>query len=242
MSARFEGRRALVTGAGSGMGRATLRRLASEGAEVLGLDVSEEGLRESCDGIEGATYQAVDIRDSAALDALRDYDPDTLVNAAGILRRHEILKHPIEDWQATLDVNLKAMFRLSRELAAGRVPDRRGGVIVNICSVEAYTAASTHLAYTVSKSGAVMLTKAFAHELAEYGIRVVGIAPGVTMTGMNVALRDDPARSAQLQEPIPMKRFGRPEEQAAVIAFLASNDASYITGAIVPVDGGWLTH
>jgi 2-deoxy-D-gluconate 3-dehydrogenase len=242
MTARFEGRRAVVTGAGSGMGRATLRRLASEGATVLGLDVSHEGLKESCNQLERATYLAVDIRDASALDALRAYDPDILVNAAGILRRYEVLAHPLDDWHATLDVNLKAMFRLSREFAAARVPDRRGGVIVNICSVEAYTAAPAHLAYTVSKSGAVMLTKAFALELAEYGIRVVGIAPGVTMTGMNVALRDDPVRSKQLQDPIPMKRFGHPEEQAAVIAFLASDDASYITGAVVPVDGGWLTH
>jgi 2-deoxy-D-gluconate 3-dehydrogenase len=97
------------------------------------------------------------------------------------------------------------------------------------------------VAYTVSKSAMLMLTRAFALELAPHGIRVNGIAPGVTETGMNAGLRADPERADGLRRAIPMERFGRPEEQAAAVCFLASDDASYITGSVLPVDGGWLT-
>jgi 2-deoxy-D-gluconate 3-dehydrogenase len=223
------------------MGRATLRRLSEEGAKVLGLDLNESDLGESCAGYPDAESRAVDVRDDAAVHAMLEFECDSLVNAAGILRRHRLLEHPLDDWQTTIDVNMKAMFRLSREFARQRVEAEKTGVIVNVASVESFTAAADHVAYTVSKSGVAMLTKAFALELAEYGIRVVAIAPGVTETGMNIALRNDPDRADRLRAPIPMHRFAQPEEQAGVIAFLASDDASYVTGAVLPVDGGWLT-
>jgi 2-deoxy-D-gluconate 3-dehydrogenase len=242
MSQRFEGRRAFVTGAGSGMGQATVARLAAEGAAVLAVDLSDEGLeRASRDWPADVEAQALDVRDEAAGDALRAWEPDVLVNTAGVLRRHEILDHPVADWQATLDINLKAPLRLSRDFAARLIHVGGRGSIVNVASIEAFTAAPAHAAYTASKGGILMLTRAFALELAEHDIRVNAVAPGVTETAMNRALRDDPERSARLKEPIPMGRFGRPAEQADAIAFLASDEASYITGAVVPVDGGWLT-
>src|SRR5262249_28294476 len=129
----------------------------------------------------------------------------------------------------------------SRDFARSIIGRSGSGVIVNVASIEAFTAAPRHAAYTVSKSAVAMLTKSFALELAEHGVRVVAIAPGPTATGMNIALRRDPELSRKRAEPIPMGRFGLPEEQAAAIAFLASDDASYITGAILPVDGGFLT-
>ena len=110
-----------------------------------------------------------------------------------------------------------------------------------MCSIESFTAAPAHAAYTVSKSAMLMLTRAFALELAAYGIRVNGIAPGVTETAMNASLRADAERAAALRSKVPMGRFAAPEEQAAAICFLASDDAAYITGAVLPVDGGFLT-
>ena len=235
-------RRAFVTGAGSGMGRATVTRLAAEGASVLAVDRSAEGLEQAADHwpqrVETVT---LDICDPAAGVVLTDWRPDVLVNAAGILRRHELLEHPLDEWTMTLDVNLKAAFRLSRDFAARLIGAREPGAIVNVCSIEAFTAARAHAAYTASKGGVLMLTRAFALELAPHGIRVNAIAPGVTETSMNAVLREDPERAAQLRKPIPMGRFGKPSEQADAIAFLVSDGASYITGAVLPVDGGWLT-
>jgi 2-deoxy-D-gluconate 3-dehydrogenase len=242
MTGRFSGRRAVVTGAGSGIARAVARRLLDEGAEVLGVDRDEAGLAETFAGRARAQRLPGDLRDPATAEAVREHGPaDILVNAAGVLRRHPLLEHPLADWDATLDVNLKAAWRLSRDFARDHVERGAPGAIVNVCSIESFTAAPAHVAYTVSKSAMLMLTRAFALELAPHGIRVNGIAPGVTETGMNAGLRADPERADGLRRAIPMERFGRPEEQAAAVCFLASDDASYITGSVLPVDGGWLT-
>jgi NAD(P)-dependent dehydrogenase (short-subunit alcohol dehydrogenase family) len=241
-AARFAGRRAFVTGAGSGIGGAAARRLASEGAHVLGIDRSEDGLAETFAGLDGARWLAADVRADAAAAALRDHGPfDILVNAAGVLKRHPLLEHPREDWALTLDVNLRAPFRLAREFARGHRAADTPGVIVNVCSIESFTAAPAHAAYTVSKSALLMLTRALALELAEHGIRVNGVAPGVTATAMNAELRADEARSGALRAKIPLGRFAEPAEPAAAICFLASDDAAYITGSVLPVDGGFLT-
>jgi 2-deoxy-D-gluconate 3-dehydrogenase len=239
---RFEGRRAVVTGAGSGIARATALRLLDEGADVLGLDVDDVGLEATFAGRAAGRGITVDIREPDAVDAVEAFGPvDILVNAAGVLRRHALLDHPRDDWDLTLDINVKAAWRLSRAFARDHVDRGASGVIVNVCSIESYTAAPAHVAYTVSKSALLMLTRAFALELAPHEIRVNGIAPGVTETAMNAALRADGQRAAALRGAIPMKRFGRPEDQAAAICFLASDEAAYITGAVIPVDGGWLT-
>lgn len=246
---RFTGKRALVTGAGSGIGRAVARRLAAEGATVSGVDRSAEGLRETFAGIRGACSLVADVCASDSLDLLsEELQADVLVNAAGVLLRHELLDHPLDDWERTLAVNLKVPFRLAREFARCRV--RRGGTetargstasIVNVCSIESFVALPGHAAYTASKAALLMLTSAFALELAPHGIRVNGVAPGVTETGMNAALRADPQAASSLRDVIPLGRFAGPDEQAAGVCFLASDEASYITGAVLPIDGGWLT-
>jgi NAD(P)-dependent dehydrogenase (short-subunit alcohol dehydrogenase family) len=239
---RFAGKRALVTGAGSGIGRAIARRLAAEGAAVVGFDSSAAGLEETFEGIPDAQRRVVDVAASGGPSALIDAGPaDVLVNAAGVLIRHGLLDHPLEDWSRTLDVNLKAPFRLSREFARGHVLHGTPAAIVNVCSIESHVAIAGHAAYTASKSGLLMLTRAFALELAPHRIRVNGIAPGVTETGMNVALRADPDAAGGLVGAIPMGRFASPGEQAAGACFLASEEASYITGAVLRIDGGWLT-
>lgn len=287
---RFAGKRALVTGAGSGIGRAVARRLAAEGATVSGVDLSAEGLRETFAGIPGARSLVADICAPDSLDMLSDeLQADVLVNAAGVLLRHDLLGHSLDDWERTFAVNLKAPFRLSREFARCRV--RRGATedvasgcaeaaasgvmeaaasdateeiasgaragaadgprtetargstasIVNVCSIESFVALPGHAAYTASKAALLMLTRAFALELAPHGIRVNGVAPGVTETGMNAALRADPQAAGSLRDAIPLGRFAGPDEQAAGVCFLASDEASYITGAVLSIDGGWLT-
>ncbi len=259
---RFAGQRALVTGAASGIGRAVARRLAAEGATVVGLDLDATGLEETLASLPGARAVVADIADGAgcgeggvagggaggdevlALAA----DADVLVNAAGVLERHDFLAHPLEAWQRTLAVNLLAPQRLSRAFARARIeagavdseaPTK--GAIVNVCSTESFVAIPGHAAYTASKSALLLLTRAFALELAPHGVRVNAVAPGVTQTGMNAALRADAAQAAALLERVPLGRFATPEEQAAGICFLASPEASFITGATLPIDGGWLT-
>jgi 2-dehydro-3-deoxy-D-gluconate 5-dehydrogenase len=240
---RFVGERAVVTGAASGIGHATALRLCAEGAEVLAVDRDEARLAAAFERTTGITCHAADVAASRAIDAIADDlgEFDLLVNAAGVLRRHPLLDHPLSDWEATLDVNVRAVFRLCREFARAHLAAGTSASIVNVCSIESFTAAPAHVAYTVSKTAVLMLTRAFALELAPHGIRVNGVAPGVTETAMNAELRADPDRAGQLTGAIPLARFARPEEQAAAICFLASSEASYITGSVLPVDGGWLT-
>ena len=206
---------------------------------MVGLDTSRAGLEKTFASIPGAHLMAVDVCSEEATAAVAD--SNVLVNAAGILARHDLLEHPLGEWQRTLDVNLLAPLRLSRQFARAHIEAGTAGAIVNVGSIESFVARSGHAAYTTSKHALLMLTRAFALELAPHGIRVNAVAPGVTQTGMNAAVRADPERAAALTEAIPLKRFATPEEQAAAICFLASPEASYVTGATLRVDGGWLT-
>ena len=236
------GRQAIVTGAGSGIGAAVVDRLAAGGARVVAVDRDGRRLGDLHGGKARVEVVTGDIRDDEIASLpLRLPDVDVLVNAAGVLHRARILDHAVQDWTDTMDINVRAAFRLSRNFAARRVSLGLGGSIVNVCSIESFTAAPGHAAYTVSKTALAMLTRAMALELASRGVRVNAIAPGVTKTRMNEDLRADRNRSARLLANVPMGRFATPEEQAAAIAFLVSDDASYITGAILAVDGGWLT-
>jgi NAD(P)-dependent dehydrogenase (short-subunit alcohol dehydrogenase family) len=231
--------RIVVTGAGSGIGRAVARRFLTQGAEVLGIDREPMALRETFDADPRAQAIVADVCSNDCADAIAAFGPaDVLVNAAGILRRHSLVDHPLETWSETIETNLTAPFRLSRQFAADHIARQAPGVIVNVCSIESFIALPNHAAYTTSKTALLMLTRAFAFELASKGIRVVGVAPGVTETGMNADLRASQAGSQALKEMIPLGRFARPDEIAAVVTFLASNDASYITGSVLLADGG----
>jgi NAD(P)-dependent dehydrogenase (short-subunit alcohol dehydrogenase family) len=231
--------RIVITGAGSGIGRAVAQRFGASGAEVLGIDVDSGSLEETFASLPRGRSLTVDIRSNEALDLIAAFGPaDVLVNAAGILRRHPFLEHTLDSWEETLDVNLKAAFRLSRQFAADHLARRAPGVIINICSIESFVALPNHVAYTVSKTALLMLTRAFAFELASAGIRVVGVAPGVTETGMNADVRADPVSSERLRALVPLGRFATADEIASVVAFLASDEASYLVGSVVLTDGG----
>jgi NAD(P)-dependent dehydrogenase (short-subunit alcohol dehydrogenase family) len=248
-SGRFQGRTVLVTGAGSGIGRATAQRLAADGARVVGVDLNAEALAATFDDLAGDhCTMTVDLTGPGSCDAAVAAAVEhgrgrlgVLVNAAGILRRHPLLDHPLEAWQRTLDVNLKAPFQLSR--AALAVMGAAGaGAIVNVCSYESQRPLPGHVAYTASKGALWMLTRATAYEVARFGVRVNAVAPGVTETAMNADLRSDPAAAAAVLARHPLGRFARAGEVAAAIAWLASDDASFVTGALLAVDGGLSTH
>lgn len=231
--------RVVVTGAGSGIGRAIARRYLSQDAHVLGIDREAISLNESFESEPRGQAVVADVCSRECADVVAAFGPaDVLVNAAGILRRHSFVDHPIEAWNETIAANLTGPFRLSRQFAADHIARAAPGVIVNVCSVESFMALPNHAAYTASKTALLMLTRAFAFELASREIRVVGIAPGVTETGMNSDVRSNDATAQALRGMIPLGRFARPEEIAAAVAFLASEDASYITGSVLLADGG----
>ena len=235
------GCRALVTGGTSGIGLATVRRLLAEGADVVAVD------RRAPEGELPCPYQAADVTSAAdvaeavrAVAALLGGPADVLVNAAGIYRIRPLLELSADEWDETLAVNLRGAFLTGQAVARDLVLAGRPGVIVNIGSTAALVADASEPSahYNASKAGVVALTRQMAAEWAPYGIRANVVCPGVIDTPM-LRLMDDPAAGqAYLETGVPLRRLGSAAEVAAAIVFLTSADASYLTGAVIPVDGG----
>lgn len=242
----LEGKVALVTGASKGIGEAIAKKLASQGAFVI---VNYNGSKERAEalvaqikeqGADAAPYQC-DVADFQAVEAMvkeliSAYGRiDILVNNAGITRDNLIMKMSEEDFDAVLATNLKGAFNTIRHLARQMVK-QRSGKIINISSVSGVLGNAGQANYAASKAGVIGLTKSMARELASRGINVNAIAPGFVETEMTQALSETVREGATAQ--IPLRRFGTPQEIADVAAFLASDEASYITGQIIHVDGG----
>ena len=250
MSGRLVGKNAIVTGVASGIGRATAIRLASEGARTFCVDRDEESLEKVVSALgRGHVGFPADLSRAdechGVVSAARDHwggRIHILVNAAAILIRQSTLEHTRAAWDLTFDVNLKAPFLLSRDVVSTMIENGVRGAIVNVASVEAVLPGRGHVAYTASKGAITMLTRSAAFETAPHGIRVNAVSPGVVATKMNADIRKDPKRWSEMLSGTPMGRHAEPEEIAAVIAFLASDDPSFVTGAIVPADGGWTLH
>lgn len=244
---RFEGKTALVTGAGSGIGEAIARRLAAEGAAVAVVDVNGEAATRVAAGITAdggrATAEVVDVSDGAACAALvervlaRGAGLDVLANNAGINRRGPLLAITPDDWDATFAVNLDAMFHLCRAALPHMIEAGRGA-IVNTASQWGITPAPGSIAYSTSKAAVVAFTRCLARDYAPQGVRVNAVCPGEILTPMVEAGLARSGRSAdELHALVPYGRMGRPEEVAALVAFLASDEAPYQTGAIVEITG-----
>jgi NAD(P)-dependent dehydrogenase (short-subunit alcohol dehydrogenase family) len=249
MPDRFTDRRVLVTGAGSGIGAATAARFHAEGATVIGADLSEDGLAEQAQALgERFLPVAADIataegRAQAVAAAAGDEGRlDVLVNNAGVFLFGGA-DATDEQWQRTLDVNLLAPAKLVAAALPALRRRGRGASVVNVASISGHIAQAQRWTYNASKGGILQLTRCQALDLAAEGIRVNSVSPGWVWTPVvDQAAEGDRERWEQVWGPYhPMNRVGEPAEIAAAIAFLASDDASFITGADLPVDGGYLT-
>jgi glucose 1-dehydrogenase/3-oxoacyl-[acyl-carrier protein] reductase len=255
MSFDHSGRVAFVTGAGSGIGRATARRLASEGAAVAVVDVRRDAAEETASMIAeaGGTAAAfgADVRERSEIESARDgalakLGPlRYLVNNAGLVRMSTLDELEEDEWDLVLDTNLKSMYLVTRAVAPA-IAESGGGAIVNLSTIESEVVVASQghpqVHYNASKGGVKMLMKALAVELADRNIRVNSVAPGPIATSFIPGgdLRS-PEAWAFLKDRILVGRVGEPEDVAAAISFLLSDEASFITGAQLPVDGGWLT-
>ena len=241
---KLEGRVAIVTGASRGIGAAIVKKLADEGATVVACARSIE----ACEG--AAMCQKVDVSDAAQVDAcvkatLEKFGKvDILVNNAGITRDGLLMRMSDDDWDQVLDINLKGTFLFTRAVARPMMKNKAadgtqlGGSIVNITSVVGITGNAGQANYTASKGGVIALTKTTAKELGSRNVRCNAVAPGFIESKMTEGLSDEIKQSCMAS--IPLKRFGQVEDVAKAVAWLASDDSSYVTGQVLSVNGGMI--
>ncbi|MBH61865.1 MAG: dehydrogenase [Alphaproteobacteria bacterium] len=248
---RLEGKVAIVTGGGRGIGLAVAKRLAEEGAAVM-IGEIDTSLGESAVATltgEGhkAAFVTCDVSDPASAANLAADTVSTLggldivVNNAGITRIGDFLETDIEDFDAVLDVNLRGVFAVSQAAAREMVKAGTKGAIVNICSVTAVLGMPEQISYCVSKAGVYQLTRSVGLALADKGIRVNAVGPGTVQTEMSAGVLDYDTDNVAMKRVLartPLGRLAEPEEIANTVLFLASDDAAYLTGHIVFVDGG----
>lgn len=245
----LEGRKAIITGSSSGIGRSCAIRFAQEGADVCINYYSEheaEAANEVVGQVESAGRKAIAVQAdvgseddvkrmvSAATEAFGGLS--VLVNNAGIENQVPTMEMPLKDWERVLRTNLTGVFLCMRE--AGNQMKDKGGAIINMSSVHQFIPWPGFAHYCASKGGMKLLTETVAREWAPHKIRVINVAPGAIATPINNFVLDDPEAKHAVEEEIPLGRFGQPEEIAAAVAWAASDEASYMTGNTMVVDGG----
>jgi len=244
---RLKGKVALVTGAAQGIGHACAKAFADEGARVMMSDVSEERGRAAVAGLDGASFVRCDVSRKAEVTAAVTATVekfgrlDILVANAGIVHAADFLDLEEADFDRVLSVNLKGIFLAGQAAARQMVQQGEGGAIVNMSSVNAVMAIPNQVPYVVSKGGINQLTKVMALSLAPHRIRVNGIGPGTILTELaKTAVLGNKEAERKILSRTPLGRMGEPGEIASVAVFLASDDASYLTGQTVYPDGGRL--
>ena len=247
LGAGIEGRGVIVTGAASGIGRATAIAMAAAGARVAAVDRNESGLLDTVDAMDGVGHIPVtfDLADVSAIeklvaDVVAEFGDDlwALAHVAALLRRQPLEEVTEADWDAQHDVNLKAAFFLNRAAGRAMIEGGRGGRIVNFSSMAFLVGPlSGSDAYVASKAGVVSMTRGFARHFGPYGVLVNTIAPGQIDTPMQ-HIDNPPELVVASAAQCPLGRMGRPEELAAVVVFLTSEHASFVNGATINVSGG----
>ena len=244
MLRRLQDRSAIVTGAARGIGRAIVERLVAEGANVLMCDIDSAALQRSADEL-AQPYAQVDVAQVSELERMiqtaiaRFGALDILVNNAGITHDADLLSLQEQDFDRVMAVNLKSMLFATQAAARHMIPRKRGA-IVNVSSVTAVLAHPMQIPYVISKAAVKQATNVTAIALAPHNIRVNAVGPGTIESEMSRNVLAGDAVQAMVRSRTPLGRFGKPEEIAATVAFLASDDASYITGQTVYVEGGRL--
>jgi NAD(P)-dependent dehydrogenase (short-subunit alcohol dehydrogenase family) len=249
---RFVGKVVMITGGSRGIGNAVATLFAQEGADVAITDVVQAELESAVQRLKtfGGKAQGYffDVSRSEQVrngvtSIIRDFGRiDVLVNNAGIFLDKATFDVSEEEWDRTIDVHLKGTFLCSQRVGQ-TMAERRQGTIVNMSSVQGFASFPGRAAYDAAKAGIIALTKTLAVEWADYGIRVNAVAPGYIQTeNLKEKIRSKTRDASMMIRRTPMKRLGEPKEIASAIAFLASDDASYITGETLLVDGGWLAY
>ncbi len=247
---KLDGKVALVTGAAQGLGQGMALGLAEAGADVMLLDRNPaddtaervralgrraDTLQVDLHGLDPLRAEAIIAQCVNALGRL-----DILFNNAGIIRRSSAIEFSQEDWEAVLSINLSASFYLSQAAARHWVAIEQGGKIVNTASMLSFQGGLFVPSYTAAKSAIAGITRALANEWAQHGINVNAVAPGYFETDVTAGIRSDPMRTQNILSRIPAGRWGVPDDLKGVAVFLASAASDYLSGAIIPVDGGWL--
>lgn len=244
------GKVAIVTGASTGLGLGMAKGLAEAGADIVGVDyvdmpeanaaitalgrrfkgIKADLIKISPDGLEHLVKEAVEAFGQV----------DILINNAGIIRREDSIRFSEKDWDDVMNINIKTVFFLSQAVAKQFISQNRGGKIINVASMLSFQGGIRVPSYTASKSAVKGVTMLLANEWASKGINVNAIAPGYMATNNTAALRKDEKRAREILDRIPADRWGTPEDLAGAAVFLASDNASYINGYTLAVDGGWL--
>ena len=242
------GKVAAVTGANTGLGQAMALALAHAGASVALIGRTAPDQTIEMISAAGARYAVIMADLSDAESAARTIEGaenalgpiDILVNNAGIIRRADALDFSGDDWDEVMSTNLKSPFFMAQAAARSMVATNRPGKIINIASLLSLQGGIRVASYTASKSGLAGLTRLLANEWAGRSINVNAIVPGYFATNNTEALRQDEVRNSQILDRIPAGRWGKPDDLAGAIVFLASSASDYVHGALIPVDGGWL--